>query len=78
MTQTKFFKVARALVVLVVRLAWILVKVVLLAAAAMLRAVTNGPAQRQEESSTSDPTSGQYWNPASRDYIPHMDPNRDR
>lgn len=76
MTQTKFFKIARALVVLMVRLAWILVKAVLLAAAAVLRAVSCTP--RQEESSTPDPTSGQYWNPSSRDYIPHMDPNRER
>ena len=43
MTQTKFVKIARATVVLAVQLAWILVKLVLLAAAAVLRAVTSGP-----------------------------------
>jgi|GEM_PF-5395046 len=44
MTQTKFVKIARATVVLAVQLAWILVKLVLLAAAAVLRGVTSGPA----------------------------------
>jgi hypothetical protein len=53
MTQTKLFKIARATVVLVFQLAWVLVKVVLLAAAAVLRGVANGPAPRQD--SESDP-----------------------
>lgn len=50
MTQTKFLKIARATVVLAVQLAWILVKLVLLAAAAVLRAVTSGPGSSEESS----------------------------